>query len=156
MRTKYSYPILLLLLSIILLFLLEYIISLFLLEYNLSILFIIINFLIISFMIKNIIYDIFKYSIKEEKIEYETIIDDGNDSPYCKICSACGEEGCCSPLNCSQHKDGKYCELYLRDLKFAYQSNKEILKYVEENYPEKSDINLKINEILDKNIDKFY
>jgi hypothetical protein len=151
MKTKYSYPILLLSSSII---------SLFLIEYNLFILFIIINLLIISFIIKNIIYDVFNFSIKEEKIEYESLINDGDEadnySPYCKICSACGEEGCCSPLNCSQHKDGEYCEWYLRDLKFAYQSNKEILKYIEENYPEKSDINLKINEILDKNIDKFY
>ena len=149
MKTKYSHPILLLSSSII---------SLLLLEYNLFILFIIINLLIISFIIKNIIYDIFNYCIKQEKIEYESFINDEdvNYSPYCKICSACGEEGCCSPLNCSQHKDGEYCELYLKDLKFAYQSNKEILKYIEENYPEKSDINLKINEILDKNIDKFY
>jgi hypothetical protein len=149
MKTKYSYPILLLSSSII---------SLLLLEYNLFILFFIINLLIISFIIKNIIYDIFNYCIKQEKIEYESFINDEyvNYFPYCKICSACGEEGCCSPLNCSQHKDGEYCEWYLKDLKFAYQSNKEILKYIEENYPEESDINLKINEILDKNIDKFY
>jgi hypothetical protein len=150
MKTKYSYPILLLSSSIISLLLIE----------NSILILSIIYLLLISFIIKNIIYDIFNYCIKQEKIEYESFINDGDDiddySQYCKICSACGEEGCCSPLNCSQHKDGEYCEWYLRDLKYAYKSNKEILKYIEENYPEKSDINLKINEILDKNIDKFY
>ena len=150
MKTKYSLPILLLSSSII---------SLFLIENNILIL-AIIYLLIICFIIKNIIYDIFKYTIKEEKIEYESLINDGDDiddySQYCKICSACGEEGCCSPLNCSQHKDGEYCEWYLRDLKYAYKSNKEILKYIEENYDENSEINIKINEILNKNIDKFY
>ena len=41
--------------------------------------------------------------------------------PYCKICSACGEDGCCSPLSCQQHPDGEYCQRYLTDLKFAYE-----------------------------------
>jgi uncharacterized protein YxeA len=151
MKTKYSYPILLLS---------SFIISLFLIEYNLFIYFIFINLLLICFIIKNIFYDVFNYYIKEEKIEYESLINDGDDiddySQYCKICSACGEEGCCSPLNCSQHKDGEYCEWYLRDLKYAYKSNKEILKYIEENYDENSEINIKINEILNNNINKFY
>jgi hypothetical protein len=150
MKTKYSHPILLLSSSII---------SLLLIENNILIL-AIIYLLLICFIIKNIFYDVFKYTIKEEKIEYESLINDGDDiddySQYCKICSACGEEGCCSPLNCSQHKDGEYCEWYLKDLKFAYQSNKEILKYIEENYDENSEINIKINEILNNNINKFY
>ena len=41
-------------------------------------------------------------------------------SPYCPICSGCGEEGCCSPLICKQSSDGSYCESYLNDLKFGY------------------------------------
>jgi uncharacterized protein YxeA len=148
MKTKYSYPILLLSSSII---------SLLLIENNILIL-AIIYLLLICFIIKNIFYDVFNYCIKQEKKEYESFINDEdvNYSPYCKICSACGEEGCCSPLNCSQHKDGEYCELYLKDLKFAYQSNKEILNYIEENYDENSEINIKINEILNNNINKFY
>lgn len=150
MKTKYSHPILLLSSSII---------SLLLIENNILIL-AIIYLLLICFIIKNIFYDVFNYYIKEEKIEYESLINDGDDiddySQYCKICSACGEEGCCSPLNCSQHKDGEYCEWYLRDLKYAYKSNKEILKYIEENYDENSEINIKINEILNNNINKFY
>jgi hypothetical protein len=150
MKTKYSHPILLLSSSII---------SLLLIENNILIL-AIIYLLLICFIIKNIFYDVFNYTIKEEKIEYESLINDGDDiddySQYCKICSACGEEGCCSPLNCSQHKDGEYCEWYLRDLKYAYKSNKEILKYIEENYDENSEINIKINQILNNNINKFY
>lgn len=41
-------------------------------------------------------------------------------NPYCPICSACGEEGCCSAMACQQHPDGDYCAGYLVDLKFSY------------------------------------
>jgi hypothetical protein len=44
-------------------------------------------------------------------------------SPYCQICSGCGEEGCCSPLVCQQHPNGDYCGRYLDDLKFGYHMN---------------------------------
>ncbi len=40
--------------------------------------------------------------------------------PYCKICSSCGEAGCCSPLMCEQHKEGTYCQSNLAHLKFGY------------------------------------
>jgi len=43
-----------------------------------------------------------------------------SESPYCKVCSGCGEEGCCSPLKCKQSPDGAYCQSYLKDLKFGY------------------------------------
>jgi len=43
-----------------------------------------------------------------------------SESPYCKVCSACGEEGCCSPMVCKQSPDGDYCQTYLKDLKFKY------------------------------------
>lgn len=49
---------------------------------------------------------------------------------YCKICSACGEEGCCSPLSCQQHPDGEYCQRYLTDLKFAYDFYEKISGYL--------------------------
>ena len=42
------------------------------------------------------------------------------DTPYCPICSGCGEEGCCTPLNCSQDINGSYCLLNLKHLKFGY------------------------------------
>ena len=45
-------------------------------------------------------------------------------SPYCPICSGCGEEGCCSPLMCKQDENGSYCESYLKDLHFGYKMNR--------------------------------
>lgn len=47
-----------------------------------------------------------------------------NESPYCPVCDACGEEGCCSATACEQHPDGSYCATYLKDLKFGYRMNK--------------------------------
>ena len=44
-------------------------------------------------------------------------------SPYCPVCSGCGEEGCCSPLMCKQSPDGSYCESYLRELRMGYHLN---------------------------------
>ena len=41
-------------------------------------------------------------------------------NPYCKECSGCGEEGCCSPLMCKQSPNGKYCKTYLKDLQLGY------------------------------------
>jgi hypothetical protein len=45
------------------------------------------------------------------------------ESPYCPICEACGEGGCCSPLHCEQNPGGHYCPGYLNDLKFGYIMN---------------------------------
>jgi hypothetical protein len=59
------------------------------------------------------------------------------DTPYCPICSGCGEEGCCTPLNCSQDINGSYCLLNLKHLKFGYKMYDEIsnwLKKCLENY----------------------
>ena len=47
-----------------------------------------------------------------------------NDSPYCPVCDACGEDGCCSAINCKQDPNGHYCETYLKDLKFGYKMDK--------------------------------
>jgi hypothetical protein len=32
-------------------------------------------------------------------------------SPYCPICEACGEDGCCPATSCEQHPDGDYCKV---------------------------------------------
>lgn len=40
-------------------------------------------------------------------------------SPYCVMCGACGEEGCCPPTICKQ-TSGEYCEYYLKYLKATY------------------------------------
>jgi len=72
--------------------------------------------------------------MSEEKIENEY-------SPYCPVCSGCGEEGCCSPMICQQSSDGDYCKTYLKDLKFGYQMYKHIIKLVsdDEKYKEQID-----------------
>ena len=46
--------------------------------------------------------------------------EENNYSPYCDICTGCGESGCCSPVACEQDPDGKYCEGNLNELKFGY------------------------------------
>lgn len=41
------------------------------------------------------------------------------ETPYCKICDSCGEDGCCSWLNCFgkliQNDDCKYGDSYYYD-----------------------------------------
>jgi len=49
-----------------------------------------------------------------------TEVDDDNYSPYCPDCEACGESGCCSPLQCNHTKNGHYCSGYLKELQFGY------------------------------------
>lgn len=41
-------------------------------------------------------------------------------SPYCKLCSACGESGCCSPMMCSFEEGCEYKNGYLKELKEDY------------------------------------
>ncbi len=76
-----------------------------------------------------------------------------NVSPYCKICSACGEEGCCSPLSCEQHPDGEYCQSYLTDLKFAYDFYQKISGYLCSSTKENDD---KFNEVFNLLYEKHY
>lgn len=116
------------------------------------------EFFIFGILFKIIFDDFLEYSINEEKKEYEIILDDEEkeQSSYCKICSACGEEGCCSPLLCQQHKDGAYCDWYLRDLKYGYKSYNDILKYIDDNFPKDSKIYKDIDNILENNLNKFY
>jgi hypothetical protein len=47
-------------------------------------------------------------------------MEQGDYNPYCPVCSACGEDGCCSALSCQQKEDGHYCETYLKHLRFGY------------------------------------
>lgn len=73
-------------------------------------------------------------------------------SPYCPVCTGCGEEGCCSPLNCEQHPDGEYCEWYLRDLKFGYKMYDDIYDLI----PKDEETKKKFDEIFNKNFDLYY
>lgn len=49
-------------------------------------------------------------------------------SPYCILCGACGEEGCCPPTRCTM-KGGDYCDDYLGVLKDAYIELNQIYDY---------------------------
>jgi hypothetical protein len=71
-------------------------------------------------------------------------------SPYCKICEACGEEGCCSAMGCQQHPDGDYCAGYLDDLKFGYIMYREIYNMVHDDPKYKEQISKLWNETYDK------
>ena len=73
-------------------------------------------------------------------------------SPYCKICEACGEEGCCSAMCCQQHPEGEYCQGYLMDLKFAYTMYREIYNMVSEDPKYKE----KIEELWHQTYDNIY
>jgi hypothetical protein len=73
-------------------------------------------------------------------------------SPYCKICEACGEEGCCSAMCCQQHPEGEYCQGYLMDLKFAYAMYREIYNMVSEDPKYKE----KIEELWHETYDNIY
>jgi hypothetical protein len=49
--------------------------------------------------------------------------DDDNYSPYCPVCSGCGESGCCSPKNCTPDNIlCQYPKTYTADLKLGYRT----------------------------------
>ena len=75
-----------------------------------------------------------------------------NYSPYCPVCSGCGEEGCCTPLMCKQSPEGKYCESYLKDLKFGYKMYKHLMELVDDDEKYKE----QIDELWDKTYDRIY
>jgi hypothetical protein len=75
-----------------------------------------------------------------------------DNSSYCLICSTCGEEGCCSPLNCKQSPDGAYCDKYLKDLKFGYKMFEKIYPLIEKD-PKYTDF---IDKIFDEIYDETY
>lgn len=77
-----------------------------------------------------------------------------NESPYCPICDACGEDGCCSALNCEQHPDGDYCTTYLRDLKFGYKMNRWFENNLEHKLPK--ELQEEYNRVWDKVWDETY
>lgn len=73
-------------------------------------------------------------------------------SPYCPICDACGEDGCCSAMSCKQHPDGRYCQTYLNELRFGYLMFKEMYEMIcdDPNYKEKLEV------MYDKNYDRIW
>jgi hypothetical protein len=75
---------------------------------------------------------------------------ESDESPYCPICTGCGEEGCCSPLNCTQDPNGHYCQTYLRDLKFGYKMYDEISKLLNEDPKYKDDVDVIFNKVYNE------
>jgi len=71
-----------------------------------------------------------------------------NYSPYCKVCGACGEDGCCSAMMCKHSPDGDYCEHYLKELKFGYLMSKDTYDLVTEEEAKK-----KRDSLFDENWD---
>ena len=80
--------------------------------------------------------------------------DKENYSPYCPICSACGEDGCCSALSCKQHSDGHYCETYLKELRFGYALNKQFQRELYDKLS--TELKEEWDKIWDKTYDKYF
>lgn len=75
--------------------------------------------------------ELFK-KIKEKYYRWK----DRNYSPYCELCTSCGEEGCCSPISCmfkcmvdEKPKKCRYGSGYAEDLWFAYLLSKMYQRY---------------------------
>ncbi len=60
--------------------------------------------------------------------------DDANYSPYCPVCTGCGESGCCSPLNCDpDNPECHYPKTYTADLKLGYRTFEKWYDLLDEN-----------------------
>jgi hypothetical protein len=73
-------------------------------------------------------------------------------SPYCPVCEACGEEGCCSALCCKHKPEGHYCAGYLLDLQFGYRMHKDMWDLI----PNDPETQARLDAIYDKNYDLTY
>jgi len=59
---------------------------------------------------------------------------DDNYSPYCPVCSGCGESGCCSPKNCTPDNIlCQYPKTYTADLKLGYRTFERFWDLLEKN-----------------------
>lgn len=67
-------------------------------------------------------------------------------SPYCKICSACGENGCCSALMCRFEDGCEYKKTYLGELREGYKFTKEFYNKIYD----------KLSEELKKEVDQIF
>jgi len=77
------------------------------------------------------------------------------DSPYCKNCGACGDEGCCSPLKCFSKLVNKdtcmYGKGYLLDIELALKFTAWVFEHVDKhNVLTVKDANRKYLELIDK------
>lgn len=77
------------------------------------------------------------------------------ESPYCKDCGACGEEGCCSPLKCFskliENDRCMYGKYYLRDFQIALEFSEWVIEHVDKNNVlTVKDANRRYRELIDK------
>jgi hypothetical protein len=70
-------------------------------------------------------------------------------SPYCKICSACGEDGCCPALICTMDEGCEYKSIYLGELKESYSLMKDFYKHIYNKLPE--DLKIEFNKLEETN-----
>jgi len=75
-------------------------------------------------------------------------------SPYCPVCSGCGEDGCCRATICQHKPEGLYCEFYLRDLRFGYWMYKDLYEIISKSGDK--DLIEKLDITFDKNWDIAY
>ena len=73
-------------------------------------------------------------------------IEEEDYNPYCKICSGCGVDGCCSALKCKFEDGCEYKETYLNDLREGYIFMKEFYEKVY----------VKLDDYLKKEVDELY
>lgn len=88
--------------------------------------------------------------LKTQSMEKNYMESNEDYSPYCPICSGCGEDGCCSALMCEQDPKGYYCQTYLKELQFGYRMYNDLMELLDkdEKYEKQ------IDELWDKNYDK--
>lgn len=84
--------------------------------------------------------------IKYVEDNYGTNVLIDHETPYCKVCGACGEDGCCTALVCKHHRDGEYCDTYLKELQFGYAMYRDTHHLLGEN---------EVKDVFDKNYDKY-
>lgn len=85
-------------------------------------------------------------------------------NPYCTSCSGCGEEMCCSSLNCAissieLNPNCKYSSTYAKDLRFAVLVGELAQKYLQDILEEKilmNNVKKSYDEDWDKLYDKIY
>jgi len=79
------------------------------------------------------------------------MIEEEEYSPYCKVCTACGETGCCSVYMCTMEDGCEYKQTYLRELKENYSLVEDFYKHIYDKLPE--DLKIEFDKLEDKNFE---
>ena len=82
---------------------------------------------------------------EEDELEY---------SPYCKICSSCGETGCCPVYMCTMEDGCKYKQTHLRELREAYSLMEEFYNNTYKKLPE--DLKIEFDKLEETNWEYWY